>query len=84
MVAAGLTRASISGPRVGTFFRRQGCARTRDHVPMMIGPRSVVNPRTVEDEKMKGAGDENKWRRKDLQTKRSGDEKKSRARKSPA
>jgi len=43
---------------------------------MMIGPRSVVNPRTVEDEKMKGAGDENKWRRKDLQTKRSGDEKK--------
>jgi hypothetical protein len=44
---------------------------------MMIGPRSVVNPRTVEDEKMKGAGDENKWRRKDLQTKRSGDEKKA-------
>jgi hypothetical protein len=48
-LAVDLSRASISGPREGTFFRRQNCARIRDHVSMMMGRQRVVNPRTVDD-----------------------------------
>jgi hypothetical protein len=40
-----LARASISGPGVGTFFRRQDCARTRDHVRMMKAENLNVNLR---------------------------------------
>ena len=38
-----LSRASISGPRKGTFFRRQSCARIRDHVRMMMARRRAMS-----------------------------------------
>src|SRR6187551_2944498 len=46
-VAAVLARASISGPQVGTFFRRQSCARTRDHARMMLAGDLNVNLRNT-------------------------------------
>ncbi|MBR1225301.1 MULTISPECIES: hypothetical protein [unclassified Bradyrhizobium] len=78
-LAVDLSRASISGPRVGTFFRRQSGARIRDHVLMMMAQRRAVNPRTLDD--VCFTGEEKIWRRRrfssnHLQTKRSGEEKK--------
>src|SRR5204863_6270109 len=63
-----LSRASISGPRMGTFFRRQSGARLRDHVSDMIGRRRVVNPRTAHDvfasEMKRSAEDKTKSKKK--------------------
>src|SRR6478609_10820960 len=60
-LAIRLSRATTSGPREGTFFRGRGCARTRDHVAMMVGTHRIVNPRTRDDKEMKGTGEENIW-----------------------
>ena len=68
-----LARASISGPRMGTFFRRQSCARTRDHLRMM----RVAN-RYVNSAQQHGLSTQDGSSVEDVQTK------KSRAQKSPA
>jgi hypothetical protein len=47
-LAVDLSRA-ISGPRMRTFFRRQGGARICDHVPMMMALQRDVNPYTFDD-----------------------------------
>src|SRR5664279_608430 len=43
--ARSLSRASISSPREGDFFRQRGKARIRDHWRMMIGDTKAVNRR---------------------------------------